>query len=187
LQEYGNAVQTTAKLRATGFLPVNPIVANVLGYNAGLSTDTIAQAHVPGRQQRHLLDRRWPHQHRRVEHGDRRSCSRRLWRSCVVRTCSRSVRPYRAIIHPDVSYDIRTAALGNTWGDPHVYSDPTGVYNGVIGAYAGATVHGVAACPLFADASNGAGSTGTVDVYGTLFMGRQAVAKGFSTGEEYGA
>src|SRR4051812_44070583 len=43
LQEYGNAVQTTAKLRATGFLPVNPIVANALGYNSGLSTDTIAQ------------------------------------------------------------------------------------------------------------------------------------------------
>src|SRR4051812_42973148 len=43
LKEYGNAVQTTAKLRSTAFIPVNPVVANVLGFNAGISTDTIAQ------------------------------------------------------------------------------------------------------------------------------------------------
>jgi hypothetical protein len=42
LAEYGNAVQTTAKLRATTFMPVNPIVANVIGFNAGISTDTVA-------------------------------------------------------------------------------------------------------------------------------------------------
>src|SRR5687768_12743624 len=42
LAEYGNAVNTTAKLRGTSFLDLDPIVANVLGYNAGVSLDTIA-------------------------------------------------------------------------------------------------------------------------------------------------
>jgi hypothetical protein len=41
--------------------------------------------------------------------------------------------------------------------------------------------------PLFANASNNSGSAGTIDVYGTLIMGRQALAKGVSLGGEYGA
>jgi hypothetical protein len=41
--------------------------------------------------------------------------------------------------------------------------------------------------PLFANASDNSGSAGTIDVYGTLIMGRQALAKGISLGGEYGA
>ena len=43
LQEYGNAVVTTAKLRATSYIDVDPVVANLLGYNAGVSIDTLAR------------------------------------------------------------------------------------------------------------------------------------------------
>lgn len=42
LQEYGNAVNTTLKLRATSLVEVNPTVANHLAFNAGDSIDTIA-------------------------------------------------------------------------------------------------------------------------------------------------
>src|SRR5258706_13517774 len=42
LLEKGNAVITTALLRGTTFIPFDPIVTNVIGYNAGLSLDTIA-------------------------------------------------------------------------------------------------------------------------------------------------
>jgi N4-gp56 family major capsid protein len=41
--------------------------------------------------------------------------------------------------------------------------------------------------PLFANASDNSGSAGTIDVYGTLIMGRQALAKGVSLGGEYGS
>jgi len=44
LAEYGNGVLTTAKLRGTSFVDIDPIVANVVGYNAGVSLDTIARA-----------------------------------------------------------------------------------------------------------------------------------------------
>ena len=44
LAEYGNAVLTTAKLRGTSYVDIDPIVANVVGYNAGVSIDTIARA-----------------------------------------------------------------------------------------------------------------------------------------------
>src|ERR1035437_3453240 len=43
LAEYGNAVITTAKLRGTSFVDIDPIVANVIGYNAGISIDSIAR------------------------------------------------------------------------------------------------------------------------------------------------
>ena len=39
LAEYGNAVNTTAKLRGTSFLDVDAVAANVIGYNAGISID----------------------------------------------------------------------------------------------------------------------------------------------------
>ena len=41
LVEYGNAMISTAKLRGTSMIEVQPILANLLGYNAGLSMDTI--------------------------------------------------------------------------------------------------------------------------------------------------
>src|ERR1700722_10214997 len=43
LAEYGNAVTTTALARGTSFLDLDPIVANVVGYNAGGSLDSLAK------------------------------------------------------------------------------------------------------------------------------------------------
>ena len=44
LAEYGNTVATTAKLRGTSFLDVDATAANLIGYNAGSSIDTVVQA-----------------------------------------------------------------------------------------------------------------------------------------------
>ena len=41
LAEYGNTVNTTAKLRGTSFLDVDAVAANLIGYNAGSSIDTV--------------------------------------------------------------------------------------------------------------------------------------------------
>jgi len=54
------------------------------------------------------------------------------------------------------------------------------IYNGEIGAFEGIRFVESARAPLFANASNGSGSAGTIDVYGTLVMGRQALAKAHS-------
>ena len=42
MQEYGNAVTTTALLRGTSMVPIDPMVAERVGYNAGASIDTLA-------------------------------------------------------------------------------------------------------------------------------------------------
>src|ERR1700676_5294701 len=44
LAEYGNVTVTTAKLRGEAFVEIDPIQANVVGYNAGVSVDSIAKA-----------------------------------------------------------------------------------------------------------------------------------------------
>src|SRR5688500_4804414 len=41
--EYGNAVVTTFRARATSFIPLNKAVVNAVGFNAGVSLDTIAR------------------------------------------------------------------------------------------------------------------------------------------------
>ena len=43
LAEYGNAVLTTAALRGESYVEIDPIVANVVGYNAGVSIDEVAR------------------------------------------------------------------------------------------------------------------------------------------------
>ena len=42
LAEYGNVAITSAFLRGTAFVEIDPVVANVVGFNAGVSVDTVA-------------------------------------------------------------------------------------------------------------------------------------------------
>lgn len=187
LAEYGNAVQTSAKLRALSFLTVNPIVANVLGFNAGISVDTIArnslQAGTNVRFSGGDGDRNDIDVDDTLTGNDVRRAVAEL-RSANVATYNGV---YKGIIHPDVSFDFRGATGGTNWSDPHVYSDPTGIYNGVIGTFQGVQFMESPRAPLFANAGDGLNATGTIDVYGTLIMGQQACAKAFSTGEGYSA
>lgn len=43
MDEYGTAVTTTALLRGTSMIPIDPLVAERVGYNAGLSVDSLAR------------------------------------------------------------------------------------------------------------------------------------------------
>lgn len=187
LNEYGNAVQTTAKLRATAFAEVNPIVANVIGFNAGVSVDSVArnaaQAGTLVRYSGGATDRDEIQTDDLLVGNDVRRAVADL-RSANVATFNGL---YKGIIHPDVSYDFRGATGGTNWSDPHIYSDPSGIYNGVIGNFQGVQFMETSRAPLFPDASNGSGATGNIDVYGTLIMGRQALAKAHSTAGGYGA
>jgi N4-gp56 family major capsid protein len=190
LAEYGNAVQTSAKLRALAFMAVNPIVANVLGYNAGISVDSIARnAAQGGTNVRYSGDATSRATLGTASTAD--TLSGNDVRRAVAELRSANVATYngayKGIIHPDVSYDFRGATGGTNWSDPHVYSDPSGIFNGVIGSFQGVQFMESPRAPLFADAGNGAGGTGTIDAYGTLIMGRQALAKAYSTGGGYSA
>jgi N4-gp56 family major capsid protein len=191
LNEYGNATVTTAKLRASSFLPVDPIAAQAVGYNAGLSIDTIARNVLQAGD--NVLyatggavdpsSRTTVNADDTLAANDVRKVVAQL-RGANVPTIGGS---YVGFIHPDVSYDFRSATDAAAWRTPANYVDPSGIYNGEIGMFEGVRFMESSRAPLFANASNNSGSTGTIDVYGTLIMGRQALAKGISLGGEYGA
>jgi len=191
LAEYGNATVTTAKLRATSFLPVDPVAANAVGYNAGLSIDTIARAAAQAGSNviyatggaTDPTDRDEINTDDLLAANDVRKAVAQL-RKANVPTFGGS---YVAMIHPDVSYDFRSNTDAAAWRTPANYVNPAGIYNGEIGVFEGVRFIESPRAPLFANASNNSGSTGNIDVYGTLIMGRQALAKGISLGGEYGA
>jgi N4-gp56 family major capsid protein len=191
LAEYGNATVTTAKLRASSFLPVDPVAANAVGYNAGLSIDTIAKNVLQAGDNviyatggaTDPSSRTTVNSDDTLAANDVRRVVAQL-RGANVPTINGS---YVGFIHPDVSYDFRSATDASAWRTPANYVDPSGIYNGEIGMFEGVRFMESSRAPLFANASNNSGSAGTIDVYGTLIMGRQALAKGISLGGEYGA
>ena len=184
LAEYGNTVNTTAKLRGTSFLDVDAVAANLIGYNAGNSIDQVVSAVLAGGtnvvyggggsstptstvtiQAEDI-----------VEANDVRQVTAAL-RGANVATFNGY---YMGYIHPDVSYDLRKETGNASWNAPHVQVDTANIYNGEIGTFESVRFIETPRAPLAANASNGTATTGTIDVYGTMIMGRQALAKAYS-------
>lgn len=180
LAEYGNAMITTAKLRGTSYIEVDPVIANVIGFNAGISQDTLSRDVLKAGSN--------------VTYGGASAASARnrvlptdTLRAADVRRVLAVLRGanvatiggmYVAYIHPDVSYDLRGETGAAAWRDPHTYSQPGEIWNGEVGSFEGFRFIETPRAPVFADAGS---STTLTDVYGTLFMGRQALAKAYST------
>lgn len=187
LAEYGNAVVTTAKLRGTAFLDVDAAAANVIGYNAGDSMDQVVSAVLAAGDNvaysGTATARNDVGTSDILAANDIRKQVAAL-RKANVPTFNGS---YIGFIHPDVSYDFRSATDASAWRTPANYVDPTGIYNGEIGLFESVRFIETPRAPLFANAGNGSGSAGNIDAYATLIMGRQALAKAFSTQDGNGA
>jgi len=191
LAEYGNAVNTTAKLRGTSFLDVDAAAANLVGYNAGISIDGVIRDVLAAGT--NVVygggGTTTPSARNNVKAAD-------IIEANDVRLVVAALRKANAVsfngmymgyIHPDVSYDLRRETGVASWRDPHVYSDPANIYNGEIGAFEGVRFIETPRTKLHENASNGSGSTGTVDVYATHICGRQALAKAHSIVDGNGA
>ena len=187
LAEYGAAVLTSALLRGTSFVPLDPVVANVVGFNAGKSLDTIALdalqagttvaystgtgAAPAGRSSVTPLN----------TFG---AADARLARAVLVRNNVPSIGGlYCGFMHPDVALDFRSQTGSASWRDPHTYSQPGEIWSGEIGAFEGTRYVETPRTPIFADAGS---STTNTDVYGTLILGRQALAKAYSASDGNG-
>lgn len=182
LIEYGNVAKTTKKLRSTSYVALDPVVENVIGYNAGVSQDTIARnAFVAGSNVRYAgnatarntvgPDDTW------VTGNTPGNFVRRAVAELRGASAPTIGGRYVAFIHPDVSYDFRGATGMASWLDPHGYSQPSEIMAGEIGEYAGVRFIETPRAPVFADAGS---STTLTDVYATIFVGRQAVVKVWS-------
>jgi N4-gp56 family major capsid protein len=188
LSEYGNAVTTTALARGTSFLDLDPIVANVVGYNAGGSLDSLAKiilqagtnvsystgtgAAPAGRTSVTPLNT--------LTAGDVRNARAQLLRGNVPQIGGY----YFSFIHPDVAYDLQSQTGAATWNEPHAYAQPHNLWTGELGSFSGFRFIETPRAPIFADAGS---STTLTDVYRTMFLGRQALAKAYSYVDGNGA
>lgn len=182
LAEYGNAVVTTFRARATSFIPLNRAVANVVGENAGLSLDTLARNIIQGGT--NVVYGGGKASRGTVAAADKITSNdvRKIYAYLTEANVPTFDGKYAAVIAPRVAYDLKSETGAAGWRDPHVYSDPQNIWNGEIGSYEGFRFMESPRAPVFVDA----GATATVDVYATLFFGRQALAKAYSTAEGRG-
>lgn len=187
--EYGNATVTTARLNASSVLELDPLAANVIGYNAGVSIDTIAQtAFATAGTVRYAAGSGTAAASRVaiVAANTLRSYDfRRAYADLSganVRTFANGL--YTALIHPDTAFDLKSETGDLGWRAPQVYgTSQEAIHNGEIGAYEGFRVIVSPRAPVFVDA----GATSTVDVYRSLFFGQEAMAKGHFSAAGYGA
>jgi N4-gp56 family major capsid protein len=181
LAEYGNVTVTTAKLRGESFVEIDPIQANVIGYNAGVSIDEIAKNIIQAGTNVDYSTGTG------VLPTSRASITPlNTFRAANVRLEKARLRranvpnfggAYVSYIHPDVSYDLMGETGTASWTDPHTYSQPDEIWQGEIGMFQGVRFIETPRAPWFGNAGS---SPTTTSVYGTLFLGRQAIAKAHS-------
>ena len=181
--EYGNAVQLTSKLGATAFMEVNPIAANIVGWNAGISTDGIARnAAGAGTQVAYAgsaTSRATVAKTSTIAGNDVRRAVATLRKQNVATFNGM----YKGLIHPDASYDFRGATGGTNWSDPHVYSDPSGIYNGVIGNFQGVQFMETPRAPFFSDGGLNSFTISTIAVTSNVATITTSAAHGLSVGD----
>lgn len=182
--EKGAVVKTTAKLRATSFLDISADMANIVGYNAGLSVDTLAATELVAGDN--------------VRYGGAATTRDTVTSAGVItanlvrriRTdlAKASVMPvngsmYWAFVNPDVVYDLKVETGENSWKLPHIYSAPENIWTGEIGAF---EQFRFVETPRLEPLSNAGSSPTTTDVYQSIFGGFQALAMGHWNSEGYG-
>lgn len=187
LEEYGNAINTTFKVRATAFIELDRAVANAIGYNAGVTLDTIARAIFQAGTNVRYAGTATSRTTIGITDVLTAANIRRAYTELRVANVMTFNGLYAAVVHPNVVYDLRGETGTAGWRDPHVYSQPEQIWNGEFGAFEGFRFIEAPRAPVFADASNDAGAAGNIDAYRSLFFGRQAMAKAYSTYEGRGA
>lgn len=182
LAEKGNAVITTAKLRGTSFLNVDADAANVIGYNMVDSLDNIVHDVLVGG-----TNEAWAGNATSTATIDATdNLAATNIRKEVAALRSASVMPnaggsYLGFIHPDVSYDLRDDTAVTDIIQYQIRQDGAAVRQGSIGTFGG--VDFIETPRLEIDTATAT----PVDVYNTIIVGKQAMAKAHSRGPGFGA
>lgn len=156
VNEYGNAVTTTERLALESLSAIDPAVADMLAYNQRDSLDALVYnvlvSPATGRYTgTTAADETAVNGEDKTVGGTVTGSDAQFKaadvRKAVARLRGASVQPrdggfYTGIIHPDVSYDLRTEAAGsgsNVWQMPHTYTEAGvgNMWSGEVGIYEG--------------------------------------------------
>ena len=184
LVEKGNAVITTAKLRGTSYVPYDPVVADIISYNAAASLDVIAATElVGGSNVRYALggsSTTDPVGRTSIEPEDVITANDQ--RYVLAKMKANNAMPFGDVfvtfMHPDVEFDLRKETGSGAWRTPHEYAKASEIWAGETGIFEGSKFV-VTPSPslLVADAGS---STTLTDVYLTVTVGKQSLAKAYS-------
>jgi len=193
LNEYGNAAITTARVRGTSFLVVEQDVANVIGYNAGISFDSLARNPlVAGTNVRFAVSNTGTDAGPRTNVAATDVMNANAVREILAYLTRDSVPRimngyYKAFFAPEIAYDLRRETGAAAWRDPHTYSQPEQIWNGETGAFEGFSfIETPRLSAVNLETVQGGpggfvnGGTTNTDVMPTVFVGWQALAKTFS-------
>lgn len=81
---------------------------------------------------------------------------------------------YVAVAHPFALYDLRQETGTGGWLDSNKYVTPDKIFKGEVGSLAGARVVESSNIQFYADAGDGAGNAGLIDIYPTYVFGKDA-------------
>lgn len=210
LNEYGNAIRRTRALAGTSFIEIDPALARVVGWNGGVSVDEVARV-VAQAGTNVAYAAAGGHTTRAtttttdiITANDVRLAYTYLLRNNAMpfitggaattgmgqdenfRAGNPGTGLFGAMIHPDVSFDLRGQTGSGTWRQPSEYAagfggGHQGVWSGEIGEFEGFRFIVNPRAPFFANAGSG-----SANVYGTLFMGCEALLKIWATVEDNG-
>jgi N4-gp56 family major capsid protein len=193
IAEYGNVVGTTAVARALSFLDPDNDAANLIGFNAGVSVDTLARDAIAAGTNVFYASGgvTLPTSRGTVQTEDTLVGRDIAKATAQLRTAnvppllgadgSAAEGYYVGFIHPNVSYDLRIATGAGNWREPRSYSDPGGIYRGEVGAHEGVRFVETPRAKIW----TGSGS-GSINVYATHICGFQALAKAYAMKDGYG-
>lgn len=179
LAEYGSVVTRTRKLALFTFSDIDPAIANLVAYNQVNSLDQVVRDVISGgtnvtRNASGVMT---------FNTGSAANVTSADFiksdhiRSGVTKLRGRSAMPtngssYFCLIHPDVSYDLRSeAGASATWRTPHENSAPGPIWAGMVGEYEGAVF---VETPRTKSATDGASSA---TVHRTLMVGKECLAE----------
>lgn len=169
LAEKGSAVTTTGLARGTSFVPLDPVAAERVGFNAGISMDTLARLALDGGTNITTITAA-------LTASDFRKTDAAL-KGRFARAFGDS---YIAVIHPDVEYDIRNASDAASWR--YFQANNATVGEGIMRGEIGRFEHfRVVTNPRIL--TTGAGPTKS---YKNFFFGQEALAKAYSKAAGYG-
>jgi N4-gp56 family major capsid protein len=195
LNEYGNAALTTARVRGLSFMMVSEDVANIVGYNAGISFDCLARnVLVAGSNVYFGNGGAGPRNTLVAANSLKAADVRRRVANLSSDNVQRVMNGYyKGFAAPEALLDLREETGTASWRDPHTYSQPEQIWNGETGAFEGVswietprlsannleTTQGGAGG--FVNGGAAGGAVGNFDVFPVIIVGNQALAKTWSS------
>lgn len=175
LAERGDAFGVTAKLKGLQYaLEFDASVANRVGRAAAASLDSLARTALYGGSNVSYIG-----QTSRAALTATDKITSEQIRTEVAELRAASVEPfgqfYVAFMHPYVAADLRGETGDAGWNTVVNENDPTRRWVGYVGNYEGCSIIETPRAPIVAD-----GGAGNVDVYQTLILGRESLAKAHS-------